>query len=467
MTALRTNLARAWWRTTAFRLTAIVAALFTLISLIGLAAVYWQINALMTRKLATSVVAEARYLSTLNNRRLSEHLQFRLRDAARSDQTWLYALARNQRGPIVAGNLRRWPAEVDLSGAAQVFRYADGDGRDELAVGVGVSLKDGRQLLVAQRADVLRSLGDNVGWWLLVGAALVLAVSIAVGLGLSQLVLARIRGMMRTSQTIMSGDLSQRIELAGTQDELDDLASNLNDMLARIEQLMAGFREVSDNIAHDLKTPLNRLRNRAEEALAQERSAEAYKTSLAEILDEADQLIRVFNSLLQVARLEAGAVDKNKVEFDVAQLAQDAVEFYEPVAEESGATIRCLGDDKVVISANRQLIGQALTNLIENALKYGGAKSACGASVRPSEIEVSISRTESGARLSVGDRGSGIAPNDREHALRRFGRLDESRSLPGTGLGLSLVGAVAHVHGGKIELADNAPGLLVHLDLPN
>ncbi|MEM7748809.1 MAG: ATP-binding protein [Pseudomonadota bacterium] len=467
MTAPRLNLARAWWRTTAFRLTAIVAALFTLISLIGLAAVYWQINALVTRKLAATVVDEARYLSTLNNRQLSEHLQFRLRDATRSKQAWLYALARNQRRQIVAGNIRRWPTEVDLSGAARVFRYLDeGDG-DELAVGVGVSLKDGRQLLVAQRADVLRSLSENVVWWLVVGAALVLAVSVAVGLGLSQLVLARMRGMMRTSQTIMAGDLSQRIELAGTQDELDDLAINLNDMLARIEQLMAGFREVSDNIAHDLKTPLNRLRNRAEEALTQERSAEDYKTSLAEILEEADQLIRVFNSLLQVARLEAGAVDKNKVEFDVSQLAQDLVEFYEPVAEESGATIRCLAENEVLITANRQLIGQALTNLIENALKYGGAKSECGASVRPSEIDVSISRTGSGVRLSVGDRGSGIAPGDREHALRRFGRLDESRSMPGTGLGLSLVGAVAHVHGGSIELADHNPGLLVHLNLPN
>ena len=466
MTALRTSMGRAWWRTTAFRLTAIVAALFTIISLVGLTALYWQISSVVTRKLANSVLDEARHMESLSKQQLADHLRFRLSEAGRRHDSWLYAMTAGDRKLVVAGNLVKWPSELDVHGQARVFRYTARDGQENLAVGASVQLKDGRQLLVAQHADVLQNLGQRIVWWLLVGAGLVLAMSIIMGLGLSQLVLTRIRGMMQTSQTIMAGDLSQRLQLAGTQDELDDLAVNLNQMLARIEQLMAGFREVSDNIAHDLKTPLNRLRNKAEDALSHEQSAEAYKNSLTEILDEADQLIRVFNSLLQVARLEAGAVDKNKTEFDLSQLVRDLVEFYEPVVEESGAKIHYHGESNLVFTANRQLVGQALTNLIENALKYGGARSSSNEKIEPTEIDVSVLRTESGVRLSVGDRGPGIAAEDREHALRRFGRLDQSRSLPGTGLGLSLVGAVARLHDGQIELASNEPGLLVHLDLP-
>lgn len=466
MTALRTSLSRAWWRTTAFRLTAIVAALFTIISLAGLTAVYWQISSVVTRKLAKNVLDEARHIESLNRQQLADHLRFRLSEAGRTHDSWLYALTAGDQKLIVAGNLGKWPSELDVRGQARVFRYTARDGRENLAVGASVNLKDGRQLLVAQHADILQGLGQSIIWWLLIGAALVLASSVIMGLGLSQFVLARIRAMMQTSQTIMAGDLSQRLQLAGTHDELDDLAVNLNEMLARIEQLMAGFREVSDNIAHDLKTPLNRLRNKAEDALSHEQSEEAYKKSLTEILDEADQLIRVFNSLLQVARLEAGAVDKNKTEFDLSQLVQDLVEFYEPVAEESGAKIEYHGESHLLFTGNRQLVGQALTNLIENALKYGGARSTNSDMIEPAEIDVSVSRTESGVRLSVGDRGPGIAAEDRDHALRRFGRLDQSRSLPGTGLGLSLVGAVARLHDGQIELASNEPGLLVYLDLP-
>lgn len=465
MMALLTSPPRAWWRSTAFRLTAIIVALFTLVSLVGLTAIYWHINALVTRKLATSVLQEARHLATLDQQTLSQHLQFRYRESERSDRDWLYSLAAKDQTPV-SGNIVRWPDEVDRNGEARVFRYRDARGQEGLAVGASVVLKDGRRLLVARHAAVLQSLSAYIGWWLLIAGVVILGLSIVVGIGLSQLVLARIRAMMQTSQTIMSGDLSQRLELAGTQDELDDLAVNLNVMLARIEQLIMGFREVSDNIAHDLKTPLNRLRNRAEQALSQEQTAEGYKASLGQLLEDADQLIRVFNSLLQVARLEAGAVDQNKLEFDASRMVRDLVEFYEPVAEETGATIRFLGEDHIHLTANQQLIGQALTNLIENALKYGGAKRPCGVGIDPAKIDICLARSDAGVRLSVGDRGSGIAAKDREHALRRFGRLDESRSQPGTGLGLSLVGAVARLHGGQVELADNAPGLLVHLDLP-
>ena len=265
----------------------------------------------MTLRLAKNVLDEARHIESLNRQQLANHLRFRLSEAGRTHDRWLYALTAGDPKLMVAGNLAKWPSELDVRGQARVFRYTAHDGRENVAVGASVNLRDGRQLLVAQHADILQGLGQTIIWWLLFGAALVLASSIIMGMGLSQLVLARIRAMMQTSQTIMAGDLSQRLQLAGTQDELDDLAVSLNELLARIEQLMTGFREVSDNIAHDLKTPLNRLRNKAEDALAHEQSEEAYKNSLTEILDESDQLIRVFNSLLQVARLEAGAVGRD------------------------------------------------------------------------------------------------------------------------------------------------------------
>ena len=265
---------------------------------------------------------------------------------------------------------------------------------------------------------------------------------------------------------LQRGDLSRRIASRGTGDELDELSRNLNAMLDRIEQLMASLREVSDNIAHDLKTPLNRLRNRAEAALRESRSASEYRAGLERTIEEADEIIKTFNALLLIARLEAGAVDESKEVFDLTAFIRDLVELYEPHAEESQRRLTFHANGPIPVRANRQLIGQAVANLLDNAIKYGGPSREDANGVSAGDIEVALRKTDTGVEVVVADHGPGIPALDRERALKRFVRLEASRTRPGTGLGLSLVAAVARLHEGQVRLEDNHPGLRVVLSWP-
>jgi signal transduction histidine kinase len=260
----------------------------------------------------------------------------------------------------------------------------------------------------------------------------------------------------------MDGDLAGRLPVNGSGDELDRLAESVNLMLARIEQLMAGLREVSDNIAHDLKTPLSRLRNRVEAALREPYGEPVYREALERTIEEAEGLIKTFIALLSIAGLEAGAGGENRESLDVSALLRDVAELYEPVAEERGLELKAETDAPIYIRGDRQLLGQAIANLIDNALKYGTVE-AEGA--KP-EVEVSAKTRDGMAEIVVTDRGPGVPAPDRERVLDRFVRLEAIRSEPGSGLGLSLVAAVARLHGGSLSLEDNAPGLKVVLALP-
>jgi signal transduction histidine kinase len=237
-------------------------------------------------------------------------------------------------------------------------------------------------------------------------------------------------------------------------------------MLARIEQLMAGLREVSDNIAHDLKTPLNRLRNRVEAALREPYGEPVYREALERTIEEADGLIKTFNALLSIARIEAGAGGDNRETLDVSALLRDVAELYEPVAEERGLVLKAEAEAPIFIRADRQLLGQAIANLIDNAIKYGTTGVSLGGTGAKPEVEVSAKIKGPIAEIVVTDRGPGVPVSDRERVLDRFVRLEASRSEPGSGLGLSLVAAVARLHGGSLRLEDNAPGLRVILALP-
>jgi signal transduction histidine kinase len=252
--------------------------------------------------------------------------------------------------------------------------------------------------------------------------------------------------------------------VAGTGDEFDRLGSSLNAMLERIEGLMRGLKEVSDNIAHDLKTPLTRLRNRAEEALRTAKTEDDWRGALEDTIAEADGLIETFNALLMIARSEAGRVDGEMTELDAAEVVQTVGELYDPVAEEKGAALVVDAPAPMPVCGNRELIGQALANLVDNALKYGVPEGADAAS--PPPITLAARAVPGGVELSVADRGPGIPAEDRERAIERFVRLESSRSRPGSGLGLSLASAVARLHGGTLALADNEPGLKVVITLP-
>ncbi|MEJ2517645.1 MAG: HAMP domain-containing sensor histidine kinase [Methyloceanibacter sp.] len=247
--------------------------------------------------------------------------------------------------------------------------------------------------------------------------------------------------------------------------ELPGLAESLNLMLGRIEQLMAGMREVSDNIAHDLKTPLNRLRNRVEEALREPPDETTYRAALERTIEEADGLMKTFNALLSIARLEAGAGGDDRDSLNLSAVVGDAAELYEPVAEERGIALNVDLACHLPVRGNRQLLGQAIANLIDNALKYGGVPAA-QANGHASEVIVSTSSHDGIAEIAVSDRGPGVPEQERERVLSRFVRLEASRSEPGSGLGLSLVAAVARLHGGTVRLEDNEPGLRVVFSLP-
>jgi signal transduction histidine kinase len=326
-----------------------------------------------------------------------------------------------------------------------------------------VRLPGGFRMLVG------RDVGEREQFREIIGSALAWALALLIGLALlswffvSRRVLKRIDSLSATSRRIMAGDLSGRLEVTGTGDEFDRLADSLNAMLDRIEHLLYGLKDVSDNIAHDLKTPLTRLRNRVEAALASPESTETYRAALEATIEESDQLIKTFNALLMIARIEAGSQDAAMTEVEAGAVVRDVAELYEPVAEEKGVELTVDAPEPVTLKANRELLGQALANLVDNALKYADPAEH---ESRRLTIALSAKRDGDNVVLAVADNGPGIPAADRQRVLQRFVRLEESRSQPGSGLGLSLVAAVARLHHGDIELGDANPGLVVTLRLP-
>ena len=315
----------------------------------------------------------------------------------------------------------------------------------------------GFRLLVGRDLDERERLYHIVlraGRW---SVAIVIVLGLAGGLFVTRRVLRRVDAMTETTRTIMAGDLGGRLPVAGTGDELDRLADNLNVMLERIEALMYGLKEVSDNIAHDLKTPLTRLRNRSEEALRTAKSEAEYRAALEATIEESEGLIRTFNALLMIARAESGQARDDMSEFDAAEIAHDVGELYEPLAEEKGIALKVEADAPAKVKGNRELVSQALANLVDNAIKYAEPRDAPPNGAAP---EIVVRALSEGDRilLTVADSGPGIPEADRARVVERFVRLEQSRSQPGSGLGLSLASAVARLHGGELTLATTSPG---------
>ena len=458
-------------RTTAFRLTLFYLFLFALFaaSLVGYFA--WNTRRLITEQITTTVNAEVGEITDIHNRRGLRGLVLNIESRALRPGSNLY-LVTTSNGVAIAGNVGSLaPGVMGTEGWSETAyrRLEDQDRSDHRALVRVVELPDGLRLLIG------RDLDERLRMFVIVAKAAQWSVLVVVVLGIiggifvARRVLQRIDAMTGTTQRIMTGDLSGRLPVGRSGDELDRLAENLNAMLERIEALMKGLKEVSDNIAHDLKTPLTRLRNRAEEALAKSSCEADYRAALERTIEESDGLIRTFNALLMIARAESGQARGNMDDFDAADVASGIHELYEPLAEDDGMTLR-LKTAPAPLHGNRELIGQALANLVENAIKYGKPAQApqpgAVVSLDARQIMIEARREGDTVLLSVTDRGPGIPEGDRKHAVERFVRLDSSRSQPGSGLGLSLASAVATLHGGDLRLSDAHPGLVATLAIP-
>ncbi|MBB4273670.1 sensor histidine kinase [Rhizobium mongolense] len=366
----------------------------------------------------------------------------------------LYVIA-GPSGDILAGNVASvQPGVFEETGWTSVpffyQRYADsGIDRRHMAIANIFVLDNGLRILVG------RDLGEPERFRVLVRQALMIALAIMglgaiiIWFGIGRNALKRIDRMSAASKKIMAGDLSQRLPVGGSGDEFDRLSVSLNTMLERIEKLNEGLRQVSDNIAHDLKTPLTRLRNKAADAI-DTANEDQRRLALDGIISESDQLIRTFDALLMISRVEAGSVAAEMSPIELSTIVADSAELYEPVADEAGLVLTSSIEPGISIQGNRELIGQAIFNLIDNAIKYSG-------DAKGGEISLKLLRRPNGICLSVADHGPGIPADKREDVVKRFVRLDESRSKPGTGLGLSLVEAVMELHGGTLELSDTDP----------
>ena len=452
------------FRTTAFKLSLAYLVLFALLASLGLGYVAWNARRVLDDQIVSTIDAEINGLSEQYTagglRRLIAVVERRAQEPGAS----LY-LVTTPAGEHIVGNVSRVPSGV-LSQPGQYDgpygRRSEAEGEEHRAIMRVYTLAGGFRLLVGRDTEERDRLRAAIGNTFGSSLALVVLLGVVGGWFVASRVLKRVDDMTETTRTIMAGDLDGRLRVAGTGDELDRLAQNLNLMLERIGELMRGMKEVSDNIAHDLKTPLTRLRNRADEALRTADSPDALRTAIEGVIEDSDGLIRVFNALLTIARLEAGSAPETFRRFDAGAVAREVAELYEPLAEEKGLSLTVATEPDLPLDGNRELVGQALANLIDNAIKYGGD----AAETAPREIVMDAARADGAVRLRVADRGPGIPEAERGRVLDRFIRLDAARSRPGFGLGLSLVNAVARLHGGRVELADNAPGLAATLILP-
>jgi signal transduction histidine kinase len=367
-------------------------------------------------------------------------------------------------GVAVAGNVLQLPAGVlDQKTAVEIDYERLGEPNVERrAIARVFTLPGNFRLLIGHDLEDRERLRHILNSALFTSLLWLLGIATFGGLFVARRLLQRVDAMRAKAAIFLQGDLTGRLPLSGADDELDRLARNLNAMLDRIARLMEGIRQVSDNIAHDLRTPLTRLRNNAEQALQLETGEEGARAALEQVIEEADGLIRIFNALLMIARAESQASRENFGDLDAAELARDMAELYEPAAEEAGIVLRVEAPAPAPIHGQRELIGLALANLIDNALKYGAPE------VPGESMEVSVTAEQVGDRIEigVGDHGPGIPAPERERVLERFVRLETSRSRPGSGLGLSLAAAVAHLHDGVLRVEDNAPGLRVVMSLP-
>ncbi|PZO81721.1 MAG: two-component sensor histidine kinase [Mesorhizobium amorphae] len=462
-------------RTTAARLSALFLLLFTVCALILVVYMTQVSVSMLTAQTRGTINEEIASLDRAYQRGGLPLLVRLITQRSRQPGANLYLIAEPS-GRILAGNVESLDPRILLTqGWTEVpfsyQRYGEGD-RSQLPVGtetrhdaiaIVLQLPNGLRALVGRDLGEPERLRSVVQRALLLSVGLMAVTGLLIWLVVGRRALRRIDHLSEAGRQIMAGDLSRRLPVSGSGDEFDRLAESLNAMIGRIGELNEGLKQVSDNIAHDLKTPLTRLRNRAEAALAGGEGAGDHREALEATIHNSDQLIRTFNSILMISRLEAGqSTAEASAPVDLGASVRDVIELYDAVAEEAGVALELEAESPIVVEGNRELIGQALANLIDNAIKYAG-----GEEVAAPRVRVRLGEEGGEAVIEVSDNGPGIPDDaDRERATERFVRLEKSRSQPGSGLGLSIVRAVMKFHGGRLELLPGAPGLRALMRFP-
>jgi signal transduction histidine kinase len=450
-------------RTTAVRTSLWYAFLNILLAGTALGVYHWATSRYVDAQLSTGLYDEFVDLRDIAEKGGFQALKREVASRSRAPrQGGRYYLLVDSSLRKVAGNLVRWPKEDDDQVALDETVHAAWidddmisgalDDEDEYWPVIGKRFNDGSILLLSRsvaQADEMQLFSIYALSSLLV---VIVVLALTMGVFMGRTILRRIDSISATAETIVGGDLSRRMPLSGRSDEFDHLGERLNRMLDRIEQLMQGMREVTDNVAHDLRRPLTRLRNRFDMLLLEERSPEEYRQAMEEAIHDTEDLMKTFNTMLQIAQTEAGTLRVKMEPVDLAGVAHQVAGFYRPVAEQRMQRVLVDARRPVTVRGNRDLLSQALGNLLDNAIKY---------SPQQGLILVQVEHAADSVRLSVSDTGPGIPAGERERVLQRFTRLDHARSSPGNGLGLSLVNAIARLHQATISFADNAPGLIV------
>ena len=455
------------WRTTTVRLTALFLLIFCLFAVLLLGFISYQSSIQIQNQQRADIDREVAQLEQLDRTGNLRALARTVDRLARQPGPGIYFLG-DAAGVRLVGNVAELPTAILLEPGTYSFPYDQVPTFEDeappprgFAIVRSVVLESGLRLVVGRDVVERRGFSGIILQAFGLGVAGIVLLSLLAGAVMARRVLNRIDAINATSSKIMSGNLSERVPVTRRNDEFDGIAINLNAMLERIEHLLQGLKEVTDNVAHDLKTPLTRLRNQAESALRETATAEERQQALETVITESDKLIRTFNALLMIARAEAGAPSGAFADVDISAVAADVAELYGPSAEDAGIALEINVEPGVILRANRELIGQSLVNLIDNAIKYFDPDLG-----RPGKIEIEVRRIAGRVLIAVSDNGPGVPAEDRQRVIQRFVRLDESRAGAGSGLGLSLVAAVARLHRGEFRIEDNEPGVRAVMDLP-
>ncbi len=428
---------------------AIIAAAFTL--------TYVSATRILEQETAEVVEAELRGIVERVDLREPRTLVDSIRDRSRGESEAVYLLT-DANGAKLAGNLNAWPTGVAMDGSwinLRVTRTATGQ---EIEIGARAYRAPFNTRLLVGR-DLKAQRGFQAALMEAGAVALIAAVLLAAASGfvLNRLVMRRIGDIDETARAIVAGDLSKRIPIRAGEDEFTRLAATLNGMLERIEALVTELRTVTESLSHDMRTPLTRLKTSIQRAADADLNGPVRREALGQAADEADRILASFSAMIDIARAEAGMARDQFADVDLGDVVRDIYELHQPLADEMGVKLSFASDAPVKVKGHAQFLAQLVSNLVDNALKHGA---------QGKTIEMSVRVVDGKAELTVADQGPGISAEQRDAALKRFGRLDASRTTPGSGLGLSLAATLARMHDGELVLEDNAPGLRVRVRMP-